>query len=147
MGKNVEFNSWFNGVKQRNRKRKDVGEGKDFQKGEAAGGARAAYGTSGGGARKTAQTMQHEKDRNYMQRKMAEKREVMNDPQKKAAQQKKNRKALSNIVHELRDREGADYGSIMDFAQEYVPTDDRLGKAARNAKNRSVARKTLKNRQ
>ena len=54
MAKNVEFNSWLSGVAKRTRKKKDVGEGKNFQKGDVVDGARAAYGMSGRAAQRVA---------------------------------------------------------------------------------------------
>ena len=144
MGKNIEFNNWLNGVKRRTRKKTVAGEGKNFQKGEEVSGARAAYGVTSGGARKAAQAREQENDRRYMRTQAAKQREVLSDPHKKAIQTGKNRHALQNIVNELANREGTDYGTIMDFAQDYIPTDNKLGKAVRDAKNRNAARNIIK---
>lgn len=143
MAKNAEFNSWMSGVAKRTRKKKDAGEGKDFQKGEEVTGARAAYGMSGGGAKQAAVAHEKEQDRKYMKRMVNEQKKIMRDPEKKKEQQKTNKQALQNIIRELGNREGPDYGSISDFAQDYVPTDDKMGKVARKVKNQQIARKRL----
>lgn len=142
MAKNTEFNTWMNGVARRAKKRKYVGEGKEFEKGEAVGGARASYG-SGRAVKKIKETIDKERDNAYMRRQAAEQREIKRDPNKVREQKKTNFKALNNIARELRDPGGPDVGSVMDFAQDYIPMDTKLGEAARKEKNKAIARKTL----
>lgn len=74
MAKNAAFNSWFNGMTLRSRKKKVVGEGKDFQKGDAINGARAAYGMSGRAAQRAAYDKDRETDFDYVINKVRQSR-------------------------------------------------------------------------
>lgn len=150
MAKNAEFNSWLNGVAKRTRKKKDVGEGKDFKREGKASGASASndsFANFGGGAKQAAVSHEKEQDRKYMQRMVNEQKEIKKDPDKKKEQEKTNKQALQNIAGELArakfGKTSVDQSSVMDFAQDYIPTDDKLGKAARQQKNRQIARKRL----
>ena len=150
MAKNAEFNSWLSGVAKRTRKKKDVGEGKNFKREGKAYGASASndsFVNFGGGAKQAAVSHEKEQERKYMQRMVKEQKEIMRDPEKKKEQQKTNKQALQNIAGELaRAKFGKtpiDTSSVMDFAQDYIPTDDKLGKVARKVKNQQIARKRL----
>ena len=150
MAKNVEFNSWLSGVAKRTRKKKDAGEGKDFKREGKASGASASndsFVNFGGGAKKAAESHEKEQDRKYMQKMVKQQKEIMRDPEKKKEQQKTNKQALRNIAGELvKAKFGSqplDQGSIFDFAQDYIPTDDKMGKVARKVKNQQIARKRL----
>ena len=136
---------------QNTRKKKNVGEGKDFKReGKSSGGSASndSFVNFGGGAKQAAVSREKEQERKYMQRMVKEQKEIMRDPEKKKEQQKTNKQALKNIAGELvKAKFGSqplDQGSIMDFAQDYIPMDDKLGKAARAAKNKSVARRRIK---
>ena len=150
MAKNAEFNSWLSGVSKRSRKKKDVGEGKNFKREGKVSGASASndsFVNFGGGAKKAAESHDKEVERNYMKRMVNEKKEIMRDPEKKKEQQKKNTQALTWIAGELAH---AKFGNrpiyredVMDFAQDYIPLDDKLGKVSRKVMNQQIARKRL----
>lgn len=125
---------------QKVRKKKTTGEGKDFGKGEAVGGVRAAVGESEGGAYMSAKERIREKDRAKMKQMIAERDEILRDQEKTKAQEKKNRNAILSIRREMANPEGPDRGAMMDFAQDYIPLDDQYGKAADRERIRKAFR-------
>lgn len=135
---------------QNTRKKKNVGEGKNFKReGKASGGSASndSFVNFGGGAKQAAVSHEKEQDRKYMQRMVKEQKEIMRDPEKIKEQNKTNKVALQNIFNEFvkanSGHTAVDVSSIMDFAQDYIPTDNKLGQAVRKAKNKSVARKMI----
>jgi len=137
---------------QKTRKKKDVGEGKDFKRGYSVSGASASnddFVNFGGGAKKVSNDYMNERTRKYMKRMAAKQKEIKSDPEKISRQREENVRALKNIFGEFMDsavnNEPIDQSNVFDFAQDYIPMDDKLGKASRENKNRNVARKRIRN--
>lgn len=147
-----ELNGLMNRTAERVRKKKIVGQGKDssVKRGnEAMNGPTDNF--SFGGAHAVAETTKKDERTTYMKKRVAEKNEVQRDPERAKQQKEKNRQALRNIEMELKLSKAGnmapDRGSIMDFEQDYVATDNELGQAARKAQNRQKAKQFYRNRQ
>ena len=137
---------------QRTRKKNVVGEGKDFKRGGSVSGASASnddFVNFGGGAKKVSNDYMNERTRKYMKRMVAEQKEIKSDPEKISRQREENERALKNIFGEFMDsavyNEPIDQSNVFDYAQDYIPLDDKLGKASRENKNRNIARKRIRN--
>lgn len=141
-----KLNDYLGALGEKTRKKKNVGEGKDFKKGEAVSGksaSNASFVNFGGGAKKAAESHQREQDRNYMKKKVSEKKEIMRDPAKIKAQKKTNSQALRGMLATMKFEKDSGQASsnYMDYAQDYVPLDNSMGKAA----DKSRARNYVKN--
>ena len=149
------FNNWLNGVAQRTRKKQIKGKGNDnsVKRGKEYDGPTAGNLVDGSaGARSAARGIVDEKrkkqEKKYMKDRITERNEIKRDPEKTRQQKETNKQALQNIMREVKfskaGHTATDRGSLMDFASDYVPFNDEVGKAARNIKNREVARRTIK---
>lgn len=152
----TEIGRYMNRLGQRTRKKKIVGQGNDNSvkvdrsRPQAGSSSNASFVDFGGGVQQAAEGHRQEQDRKYMKRMYNEQQEIKRDKERVREQKITNREALGNIANEIRKarytESPIDQSSVMDFAQDYIPMDDKLGKAERQRLNKNKAKQFVKNR-
>ena len=149
-----ELGGLLNRTKERVRKKKILGEGKNFKANKSTAvrpsASNESFANYGGGAKKVGQEKRREQYADYARRQVKEQREINADPQRKEEQKRTNQQALANIAGELlearRDKRPVNTWDVEDYAQDYIPTDNKLGQAERKRLNQNKAKQFIRNR-
>lgn len=142
--KTKELNDWVSSLKPRSREKKYSNNSKGIKLTGKVGGEK-VNNTGSGGVQQAAAAKDKERRISNMKRDLAKQREIKADPEKTAAQKKINEEVDRKIQVESNlsriTKEAPDYATMSDYAQDYVPLDDSIGKAINRGRIQSAYRK------